>query len=132
MHKVGEVPRIMCNGLQVGQQEHGDQGSPYLDFHGVASGTHEALYVEVLLEVAEEDLDVPAGLVKLCDGACRQFEVVCQQGYHRVAFRVVDSDAADSLAVLLPRSAAGEFYHFVFQHLLMAHHRQLTLLNGAV
>ena len=132
MHEVGEVPRIMCNGLQVGQHEHGDQSSPYLDLHGVASGAHEALYVEVLLEVAKEDFDVPTGIVKFCYGACRQFEVVRQQGYHRVAFSVVDGDAADSLAVLLPRSAAGEFYYFVFQHSLMAHRWKILLLHGAV
>lgn len=46
------MSRIMSNGLQVVQQEHGEQGSPYLNLLGVSRGTYKTLYVEVLLEVA--------------------------------------------------------------------------------
>lgn len=43
--------------------EHGYQCCPDLDFHGVASGADEALYAQKLLEIAEENLNIPPCLV---------------------------------------------------------------------
>jgi len=62
--------------LEITQQEIDDEGGIDLGQHGVFRVADESLDFQVLLDEAEEDLDLPAFLVDVGDGLGRQLEMV--------------------------------------------------------
>lgn len=58
--------------LQPAQKQHCGQRSPYLRLHSIARRADETLYLQQLLDVPEEDLDLPPRFVQLGDcGGCK-------------------------------------------------------------
>ena len=62
--------------LEITKQEIYDERGIYLSQHGVFRVTDEGLYLQVLLDESEEDLDLPAFFVDVGDGFGRQLEMV--------------------------------------------------------
>ena len=61
------------------QHQKDDQGDGDLDTDGILAGAEEALDLEVLLDPAEEQLDLPAGLVEGCDVGGGRVEIVAER-----------------------------------------------------
>lgn len=86
-------------------------GDPDLSIHGVLGGAIERLDPEVLLnpfEEKEEQLDLPAALVQLCNGQGWQDKVIGQEDQPIDCLRVVELDPTDLFRVLLSGIEAGE------------------------
>lgn len=64
------MTEVFCLFLKILQQQNSDHGRPDLYEYGIGSSTNEGLDRLGLLDVLEEDLDVPAGLVKVSNGLC--------------------------------------------------------------
>ena len=64
-------------------QDIGDHGRDNLQADGVLIVADEGADAQVLLHPAEEQLDLPAGLVKLADGNRLAFEIVARADIHR-------------------------------------------------
>lgn len=77
----------------VGKEQVGDQRHVDLGEHGVSGVSDERLDLEVLLDEPEEDLDLPAILVDVGDGAGREGHVVCQELERLSGFLVPIPDA---------------------------------------
>ncbi len=76
-NEISHCPLVFGDVFQPCQNEHSYQCSPDLDFHGVACGADEALYAQQLLEIAEENLNVPPCLVDCGYRGGGKSEVVC-------------------------------------------------------
>ena len=73
---------------------HGD-GNPDLSLHRIFGSTVEGLDSQMLLDPLEEEFDLPAALVKFCNGECRQSEVVGQKNNPSFLFGIVETDASE-------------------------------------
>ena len=62
--------------LEITKQEIDDEGGVDLGQHGVLVVADKGLDLQVLLDDAEEDLDLPAFFVDIGDGLGRQLEMV--------------------------------------------------------
>ena len=76
-NEISHCPLVFGDVFQPCQNEHSYQCSPDLDFHGVECGADEALYAQQLLEIAEENLNVPPCLVDCGYRGGGKSEVVC-------------------------------------------------------
>ena len=71
-HQPGEGERALNGGprgLGEAQQQKGDEDDGDLDAHGVLGGTEEAADLQRLLDLAEEQLDLPAAPVEIGDSS---------------------------------------------------------------
>jgi hypothetical protein len=66
----------VANELEITKQEIDDKGGVDLGQHGVFRIANEGLDLQVLLDEAEEDLDLPAFFVDIGDGLGRQLEII--------------------------------------------------------
>ena len=80
--------------LDPGQQQIGTHGNPDLRQHRISGGAEKGLYLEVLLDALEEQLDLPPRLVDVSDGLCRQTEVVGQKDVMLTGFGIAVTNAA--------------------------------------
>ena len=69
--------------------------------HGVLRVADEGLDLQILLDPAEEDLDLPALLVDIGDGLGRQPEMVGEKHVTLAGGGVLVNDAAQGLRALL-------------------------------
>src|ERR1017187_2166060 len=84
---------LLCDG----DEEVGAYGGPDLDPDSVRVIAEEAAQAQVLLDPAEEKLDLPAAAVNRGDGESRQMEGVGQENEREAAFRIEVSDTAKGL-----------------------------------
>ena len=77
------------------------EGGPNLGLHCVGRGAKEALDMQVLLDPFEEQFDLPATLVQLGDGQCRQAEVVGQIDKEAACLGVEEANTPQSVGVAL-------------------------------
>lgn len=68
--------------------------------HRVLRVADEGLDLQILLDPAEEDLDLPALLVDVGDGLGRQPEVIGEEHVNFAGFKVVVNNAAQGLGAL--------------------------------
>jgi hypothetical protein len=76
LENFGEAPFELQFLAEDGHQDINAHGDPHLGLHRVDRVAVERLDPEVLLDPLEEQFDLPATAVKLCDGQGGQFEVV--------------------------------------------------------
>jgi hypothetical protein len=62
------------------QQQISDHGSEYLQADGVLGATEELAQLQMLLDPAEQQLDLPAGLVKRGNLDSRALQIVGNEG----------------------------------------------------
>jgi len=106
-HKVLQSNIQVTEELGVTKQKIDDEGRVDLTHDGVLGVADEGLDLQILLDEAEEDLDLPALLVDVGDGLGRQPEVVGEEHVNFFAFRVLVNDAAQGLGAL-PAFSAGK------------------------
>ena len=82
--------------VQDAQQHKGDQRDIDLDAHGVLTAAEKAADLEVLLEPFEQQFDVPALFVELCNLDRRPLQVVGEQIEGLVAIAAGDHDLAQA------------------------------------
>src|SRR5579859_2190482 len=84
-----------------GHQEVGADRCPDLDAHPVGVVAEEAAQTKVLLDPAEEQLDLPAPAIDGGDRECGQMESVRQEDEGEAAFRIEVSDTPKGLGIVL-------------------------------
>src|SRR4030066_2285433 len=93
-HKVLQSNIQVTQELSVTEQKIHDEGRVNLAHHGVLGVADEGLDLQILLDEAEEDLDLPALLVDIGDGLGYQPEVVGEEHINLAGFGVLVNDAA--------------------------------------
>jgi hypothetical protein len=123
--------------LKITKQEIDDEGGVDLGQHGVFRVADEGLDLQVLLDEAEEDLDLPAFLVDVGDGLGRQLKMVGEKDVALAGGGVPVGDAAQGnetfqgFGASQPDGLVGEqplafIYFMVLQHLVAG----VALLSG--
>ena len=87
--------------LEITKQEINDECGVDLGQHGVFRVADEGLDFQVLLDEAEEDLDLPAFFVDIGDGLGRQLEMVGEKDIALAGGGVAVSDAAQGNGAFL-------------------------------
>src|SRR5258708_6115408 len=100
--------------LQVFQQQHGDECCPDLDVQRVGAGAHKGFDAQILLQIAEEDFDLPAFSIDLRDGGGTKGQVVAQQHQDFLTFLNPYFDPAESRR--LPVVLAAQRYDFILEN----------------
>ena len=90
------------------QQQVVADGNPYLCKDRVLCRPEERLDVQVLLDPLEEQLNLPALPIELCDCECINDEVVRQESVHIVRGKVFIYDHAHHLRIVLGDKLSGE------------------------
>lgn len=98
--------------FEPGQDEIGDHGHVDLAQDGVFRVADKGFEPQVLLDEPKEGLDLPALLVDVGDGLCREVEMVGQELVELSGFRVAVADAAKP-ELLAPE---GDADHMVRSH----------------
>jgi hypothetical protein len=80
-----------------------------LAHHGILGVADEGLDLQILLDAAEEDLDLPALLVDVGDGLGRQPEMVSEEHVDFAGGGVLVNDAAQGLGALSGFSACKQY-----------------------
>ena len=91
---------------------HGDC-NPYLGLDGVVGGPVEGLHAQMLLDPFEEQLHLPAVLVKLADRRGWKGQVVGEEDEEPLVLRVEVSDPAQLLGIVLAGPPPVEPYDLV-------------------
>ncbi len=99
-----------------GDQDIGRDGAPDLRLHGVLAVAQKLLDSQMLLDLLEEQFDLPAALVKRCDGERRQGCVVGQEDQCLVGLGVFESNSAQVLGIVLGDINQSKFYAAPPQH----------------
>ena len=100
--------------------------------HGIRRCAYKTLDMEVLLEVAKEDFNVPACLVEVGDGSSREFHVVGEQYHREMVLSVIYCNPAYALGVLSGRAVSCLPHDFVYEHFLMDVIGQATFLYALI
>ena len=112
--------------LEDSEQQYCDECRPYLYLLGIRRCAYKTLDMEVLLEVAKEDFNVPP-----CWGR-RWFQPrvsCCWWAYHRkMVLSVIYGNPAYALGVLSGRAVSCQPHDFVYEHFLMGVIGQATFL----
>ena len=87
------------NLIETGHHEVNADRDPDLGFHGVVGCAVEGLDAQVLLDPFEEQFDVPAILVDLCDGGGRQAEVIGDEDKALTGVSINETDAAEFFGI---------------------------------
>jgi len=95
------------------RQDINRDGHPDLSLHGVFGGSVECLDPEVLFDPTEEQLDLPAELVKQSDGQGGKREVVRQERQIAAIVPVEKADAAEAIGIRLLRIEAAEDHRLI-------------------
>src|SRR5258708_13258571 len=94
--------------LQISEEQADAERRPDLGEDGVFRGAEEALELEVLLEPLEEQLDLPARLVEVGDGLCREMLDVGEKDVFAAGLGAGIADEAQRLHRHLARGLSGE------------------------
>jgi hypothetical protein len=98
-------------------------GNPYLRFHGVLGSPEKRLDPKILLDPSEEQLDLPAELVKLSDRQSREREVVRQEDQIAAVIPVIEANPAEPLREAFLRIESGQGDDLVGSHIRSSIHR---------
>ena len=115
--------------LEITQQEIDDERGIDLGQHGVFRVADEGLDLQVLLDEAEEDLDLPAFFVDVGDGLGRQLEMVGEKDIALAGGGIPIGDAAQGNAAFLgfgagqPDGLIGEQSLAFIDFMVLQHHR---------
>ena len=108
------MPFVCSLPLEDSEQQYCDEGRPNLYLHGIRRCAYKTLDMEVLLEVAKEDFNVPPCLVEVGDGSSREFHVVGEQYHREMVLSVIYGNPAYALGVLSGRAVSCQPHDFVY------------------
>ena len=126
------MPFVCSLPLEDSEQQYCDEGRPNLYLHGIRRCAYKTLDMEVLLEVAKEDFNVPPCLVEVGDGSSREFHVVGEQYHREMVLSVIYGNPAYALGVLSGRAVSCQPHDFVYEHFLMGVIGQATFLYAFI
>ena len=126
------MPFVCSLPLEDSEQQYCDECRPYLYLHGIRRCAYKTLDMEVLLEVAKEDFNVPPCLVEVGDGSSREFHVVGEQHHREMVLSVIYGNPAYALGVLSGRAVSCQPHDFVYEHFLMGVIGQATFLYALI
>ena len=126
------MPFVCSLPLEDSEQQYCDECRPYLYLHGIRRCAYKTLDMEVLLEVAKEDFNVPPCLVEVGDGSSREFHVVGEQYHREMVLSVIYGNPAYALGVLSGRAVSCQPHDFVYEHFLMGVIGQATFLYALI
>ena len=126
------MPFVCSLPLEDSEQQYCDEYHSYLYLHGIRRCAYKTLDMEVLLEVAKEDFNVPACLVEVGDGSSREFHVVGEQYHREMVLSVIYGNPAYALGVLSGRAVSCQPHDFVYEHFLMGVIGQATFLYALI
>lgn len=121
--EVGEGPGDLGKVMQPLEDQDGNQGCPNLDAQGVLALTNKGFDLEGLLERFEEQLDLPAVLVDVRDGAGLEVMVIGQQGELSLVLLVPDHDTTQERGASLGCFGSGETDRLIRQDGKVLWHR---------
>src|SRR5512139_831754 len=114
-HQIRKRPAEFGPKLEKLEDQHGNQCCPNLNLDGIGAGSNKGLDLKVLLQMLEEDLNLPTILV---DGGYRtgsQVKVVRQEDQDLSRVRVFHFDPSQWIGTSLDRLGASEFDLFVLE-----------------
>ena len=126
------MPFVCSLPLEDSEQQYCDECRPYLYLHGIRRCAYKTLDMEVLLEVAKEDFNVPPCLVEVGDCSSREFHVVGEQYHREMVLSVIYGNPAYALGVLSGRAVSCQPHDFVYEHFLMGVIGQATFLYALI
>ena len=126
------MPFVCSLPLEDSEQQYCDECRLYLYLHGIRRCAYKTLDMEVLLEVAKEDFNVPPCLVEVGDGSSREFHVVGEQYHREMVLSVIYCNPAYALGVLSGRAVSCQPHDFVYEHFLMGVIGQVTFLYALI
>ena len=126
------MPFVCSLPLEDSEQQYCDECRLYLYLHGIRRCAYKTLDMEVLLEVAKEDFNVPPCLVEVGDGSSREFHVVGEQYHREMVLSVIYGNPAYTLGVLSGRAVSCQPHDFVYEHFLMGVIGQATFLYALI
>ena len=88
-------------------------GNPDLGPHGVLTGAVEGFDPQMLLDPFEEQFDLPATMIELCDGQGGDGEVVGQKDQRLTGLRIAIPDAAQCVGISPLRIEAAQHHGLV-------------------
>ena len=114
------------------EQQYCDECRPYLYLHGIRRCADKTLDMEVLLEVAKEDFNVPPCLIEVGDCSRREFHVVGEQHHREMVLSVIYGNPAYIFGVLSGRAVSCQPHDFVYEYFLMGVIGQVTFLYALI
>jgi len=99
--------------LDDGREDINRDGHPDLCLHGIFGSPVKRLDPEVLFDPTEEQLDLPAELVKQSDGQGGKGEVVRQERQIAAVVPVVEADATEAIGIRLLGIEAAEDHRLI-------------------
>jgi hypothetical protein len=116
-HQIRKRPGEFGPKLEKLEDQHGNQCCPNLNLDGIGTGSDKGLDLEILLEMLEEDFNLPTILV---DGGYRagsQVKVVRQEDQDLSGARVLHLDPSQWIGAFLDGLGASEFDLFILEHM---------------
>ena len=109
--------------FQDGDEQINGDGAPDLGAHGVGAGAIEGFDAQMLFDPLEEQLNLPAALIKVNDRQCRGGEIIGQKDQRRAGFGIAMADAPQRSGIItlgiksgrdhgLVKAQAGGFIHW--------------------
>jgi len=103
--------------LEKPEDQHGNQCCPNLYPDGIRAGSNKGLDLEVLLQMLEEDLNLPTIFVDGRDRAGSELKVVRQEDVDLSCFRVLHLDPSQRVGASLDPLGTSKFDLFIFKHM---------------
>jgi hypothetical protein len=116
-HQIRKRPSVFGPKLEKFEDQHGNQCCPNLNLDGIRAGSDKGLDLEVLLQMLEEDFNLPTVFVNGRYGAGSQVEVVCQEDQALSRVRDLHFDPSQRIGAFLDGLGTSEFNLFVLEHM---------------
>ncbi len=116
-HQIRKRPGEFGPKLEKLEDQNGNQCCPNLNLDGIGAGSDKGLDLEVLLQMLEEDLNLPTVFV---DGGYRagsQVKVIRQEDQDFSRLRVLHLDPSQRVGTSLDSLRASEFDLFILEHM---------------
>ena len=116
-HQIRKRPAEFGSKLEKPQDQHGNQCCPNLNPDGIGAGSDKGLDLEVLLQMLEEDFNLPTIFVDGADRTSPEVKVVRQEDQDLSCVRVLHFDPSQGIGAFVDGLGASEFDLFILEHM---------------
>ncbi len=116
-HQIRKRPGEFGPKLEKFKDQHGNQCCPNLNLDGIGASSDKGLDLKVLLQMLEEDFNLPTVFVNGRYGAGSQVEVVRQEDQDLSRIRVLHFDPSQRIGAFLDGLGTSEFNLFILKHM---------------
>jgi len=116
-HQIRKRPAEFGPKLEEFEDQHGNQCCPNLNLDGIGAGSDKGLDLKVLLQMLEEDFNLPTVFVNGRDGAGSQVEVVRQEDQDFSRVRNLHFDPSQRIGAFLDGLGTSKFNLFILEHM---------------